>query len=72
MTDKSMAELQASLKEYEDSLEATEQLRATLLNELRKGEQEHRKLANQEDEQSRRIRHKKDALLEIQSSTVNK
>lgn len=72
LTDKSIQELQASLKEYEDSLAATDQLRNTLLNELRKSELEARKIANQEEEQLRKVMLKKNELLDIQSNSVNK
>jgi hypothetical protein len=43
-----------------------------LLNELRRGELEARKQLNQEEEHARLVRSKKDALLEVQSSSVNK
>jgi hypothetical protein len=46
LIDKSIEELQANYKEYELGLQETEKLKTTLLNEMRKGELEQRKLAN--------------------------
>jgi hypothetical protein len=65
LTDKSIQDLQGSLKEYVIGLEQTEHAKSALLADLKKHEIESRKLANQEDDLQRKFKSKRDQLIEF-------
>jgi hypothetical protein len=49
--DKTIEELQLSLKEYEEGLEKTEKVKSNILTDIKRNEVEYRKAVNQEEEQ---------------------
>ena len=72
LAEKSIAQLQGSLAEYEEGLHQTDQVKTELVKDIKKYEAEARKAINQEEDQQRKVKSKKDELLDFQSSSQNK
>ena len=72
LADKTLQELELSLSEYERSLAETDTARQSLLTELRRFDLDQRKLANLEEEQQRKVKQKKDELIDLQTNKGNR
>lgn len=72
LSEKTITELTNSLSDYEIGLQHTDTARAQLIAELRRLELESRRLSNLEEDSSRRVKQKRDELLDFQTSRGNK
>ena len=72
LADKSIEELQNSIKDYETGLEQTILAKHAVVSDLKKFEVENRKLVNNEETVTRKLKNKKEELLGFQSAFMNK
>ena len=72
LANKTLEELESSLSEYERSLAETDTARQSLLTELRRYDLDQRKLVNMEEEQQRKVKQKRDELIDLQTNKGNR
>ena len=72
IADRAIEDMTKSQKEYAQGLEQTVQTKQSVLSEMKKHEVEMRKLHNQEDTVTRKMKAKKDELVSFQTALANK